>query len=186
MPGVPDPPHADPPHAVAHSPRLLLCPPTYRDEPAVRALRQDSRVMHFLGGPLTDDAAEERFAQDLAHWQRHGYGKCVVTERASGAFVGWGGLQLFEGEIDLGYVIAPGWWGCGLATETARALLWYGFGHLHVPLVRAVVQVRNLASQRVLHKAGMRYLHERVLWGDRQRCYAVTAAQWESHTFGGA
>lgn len=170
------------PGIVACSPRLLLRRPTAADERAVRSLRQDPRVMRYLGGPVHDAAAAERFDLDLAHWEQYGYGKCVTVTRASGEFVGYCGLQVFEGEPDLGYLLSPEWWGHGLATECARASLWFGFTHLRLRLVRALTGTGNRASQRVLTKAGMRYLRDRVLLGDRQRCYAITAGEWEART----
>lgn len=169
--------------AVAWSSRLLLCRPTLSDEPAVCALRQDSRVMRFLGGGVDERTASSRFRRDIAHWDAHGYGKCVVCHRETGSFVGLAGMQLFEGEPDLGYLLTPGWWGRGLATEGAQALLAYGFETLDLRLVRALVSVPHRASRRVLAKAGMRYLRDRVLDGDRHHCYAITAAQWQSRTY---
>lgn len=69
--------------------------------------------MRYLGGPMRDETAAERFARDLGHWEEHGYGKCVVVSRRSGEFVGYCGLQVFEGEPDLGYLLDPEWWGTG-------------------------------------------------------------------------
>lgn len=160
--------------------RLVYRRPAGDDEAAVRALRQDPAVMRYVGGPLADDAATERFQRDLEHWDEHGYGRCVVLDAASGSFVGWCGLQQFEAEADLGYLLAPRWWGHGLATEIADAHLRCAFTDLGLPLVRALTQANNRASQRVLTKVGMRYLGDRFLWGERQRCYAVTAGEWDA------
>lgn len=176
MEGMPEVP------VVAYTPRLLLRQPTSDDARAVRSLRQNAHVMRYLGGPVPDAAAAERFDLDLAHWERYGYGKCVAEARASGEFVGYCGLQVFEGEPDLGYLLSPDWWGQGLATESACASLRYGFTHLQLRLVRALAGAGNRGSQRVLTKAGMRYLRDRVLWGNRQRCYAITAGEWEARS----
>lgn len=165
---------------VARSTRLLLARPVAGDEPALRVLRQDARVMHHLGGAAGDAVTARLFARDLAHWEIHGFGTCVLFDRSSGRFVGACGLQLFEGEPDLEYLLAPPWWGRGLATEAARAALAHGFASLGLRLVRATTTSANRASQRVLSKVGMRYLHDRVLWGARQRCYAITAGEWQS------
>lgn len=74
--------------------------------------------------------------------------------------------------------------GYGLATECARVTLWFGFARLRLRLVRALAHASNRPSQRVLTKIGMRYLQDRVLWRDRQRCYAVTAVEWEARICG--
>lgn len=160
------------------SARLSFRRPDPADEEATLRLRLDPTVMRFLGGPLTRPAAVERFRRDLAHWAVHGYGRYVVASRADGAFVGIGGLQEFESEPDLGYLLAPQWWGRGLATELASACLGFAFESLGFSLVRALTQVDNHASRRVLTKVGMRYLGDRVLWGEKQRLYAITAGEW--------
>lgn len=160
------------------SPRVVFHYPRDDDAELVCALREDPSVMRYLGGPLDAEAARRTFEGDLEHWERHGYGRYVVLDAATGGFVGFCGLQLFEGVPDLGYLLAPRWWGQGLATEIAEASLRHGFEELETPLVRAFTQVMNFASQRVLSKVGLRYLGERVLWDVRNRCYAMTATDW--------
>jgi [ribosomal protein S5]-alanine N-acetyltransferase len=164
--------------ATPRSARVVFHYPRPDDAEAVCALRQDSLVMRHLGGPLDTKAARRTFEGDLEHWERHGYGRYVVLDAATGDFVGFCGLQLFEGVPDLGYLLAPQWWGQGLATEIAEASLRHGHDELDIPLIRAFTQTLNFASQRVLSKVGMRYLGERVLWGARHRCYAMTETDW--------
>ena len=48
-------------------------------------------------------------------------------------------------------------WGKGFATEIARRLIEYGFGELNLPEIFATVDDENLASHRVLEKAGMNF-----------------------------
>lgn len=57
----------------------------------------------------------------------------------------------------LGYSIARAYWGRGLATEAARAIVGEAFeGCPTLTRVRALVDARNLASLRVLEKIAMR------------------------------
>jgi len=158
--------------------RLRLRPPRPADASDVRRLRQDASVMRYLGGPVDDAEAAARFRRDLEHWRRHRYGLCVAEDRGHATFVGLVGFRCFEGDPDLNYLIAPEWWGAGLATEAAAACLVWGFDHLGAELVRAMTDLGHRASQRVLTKIGLRYVGERVLWGSRQRCYAMTSGAW--------
>lgn len=158
--------------------RLRLRPPGPGDADAVRRLRQDPQVMRFLGGPVDDVEAKLRFDRDLRHWDEHGYGLCVMADRADGAFVGLAGFRHFEGDPDLSYLLERDRWGAGLATEAAEACLAWGFDGLGAELVRAMTDLRHRTSQRVLTKIGLRYVGERVVWGVRQRCYAMTAGAW--------
>lgn len=57
---------------------------------------------------------------------------------------------------EIGYWFARSVWGRGIATETGRALLAYGFRTLGLPLVHYRAFVDNLASQRVAQKLGFR------------------------------
>jgi ribosomal-protein-alanine N-acetyltransferase len=55
-----------------------------------------------------------------------------------------------------GYVLRKDYWGRGLATEAARAVLRLGFECLDLRRIIADCFVLNPASQRVLEKLGMR------------------------------
>jgi RimJ/RimL family protein N-acetyltransferase len=158
--------------------RLRLRPPEPGDAGDVVLLRQDPSVMRYLGGAVDSAEARRRFDGDLRHWDDHGYGMCVVEDRTTGAFTGLAGLRHFEGDPDLTYMLVAGAWGSGLATEAAGACVAWGFDGLGAELVRAMTDLRHHASQRVLAKTGLTYVGERVLWGSRQRCYAMTASAW--------
>lgn len=158
--------------------RLRLRPPGPGDAEAVRRLRQDAAVMRYLGGAVDDTEAELRFERDLRHWDEHGYGLCVVEDRDGGAFAGLAGFRHFEGDPDLTYLLERGRWGTGLASEAAATCLVWGFDVLGAELVRAMTDLSNRVSQRVLSKIGLRYVGERVIWGVRQRCYAMTSGAW--------
>jgi RimJ/RimL family protein N-acetyltransferase len=82
----------------------------------------------------------------------------ALVERQTGAIVGNGGVHpvLDGAETEVGYHIAPAQWGRGFATEYARGAIRYGLQTLGLPRVIAVTVPTNLASQRVMVKAGMR------------------------------
>jgi [ribosomal protein S5]-alanine N-acetyltransferase len=58
-----------------------------------------------------------------------------------------------EGEI--GYVIHPGFWGSGYATEAANILFNFGFSTLKLHRIFATCDPRNKASEKGLKKIGM-------------------------------
>jgi [ribosomal protein S5]-alanine N-acetyltransferase len=53
------------------------------------------------------------------------------------------------------YSFEPCWWGQGLASELVPALLDYGLTHCGLARIFATIDPENLASQRVLEKAGV-------------------------------
>src|SRR4029077_10272973 len=56
---------------------------------------------------------------------------------------------------DLGYAVHPDHWGKGIATEALRRILEFGFEDLLLERIWATADVRNVASWRVMEKAGM-------------------------------
>lgn len=89
---------------------------------------------------------------------------CVAI--LDGGVVGMGFLELSDGmgqpgwpkgaEAGIGYIVRPGFSGRGVATATARGLLHAAFVDLGLRRVTAGCFADNLASGRVLEKAGMR------------------------------
>lgn len=60
-------------------------------------------------------------------------------------------------EVDLGYRLMPAYWEMGLATESSRACLRYGFETLHLARIIGLVHPDNVQSVRVLEKCGMTF-----------------------------
>lgn len=58
---------------------------------------------------------------------------------------------------ELGYTVLPKFAGQGFATEGARALLAIGFDRLNLHRMEARCDARNVASTRVMARAGLRY-----------------------------
>jgi len=56
---------------------------------------------------------------------------------------------------ELGFVLHPDFWGQGIATEAAKALLTHGMSELGLAHIWATCDTRNLASVCVLEKIGM-------------------------------
>lgn len=63
-----------------------------------------------------------------------------------------------EGAVEIAYGIEDPYQGRGFATEAARALVNYARCSEKVQIVRAHTKVENIASQRVLAKAGFSYM----------------------------
>ena len=108
--------------------------PSTRDEVA-RALRR------FIRYPT--------LYTDLGIWH--------TSRRDTGAFIGFFALN-YTGkttDIEIGYRLLRNAWGQGFATEGATALAQYGFDDLGLNRIIGVTHPGNLASQRVLMKAGL-------------------------------
>ena len=71
---------------------------------------------------------------------------------------------------ELGYWIGKPYWNCGYATEAVKAVVAYSFEVLKLNRLHAKCFKRNVASERVLEKIGMRYegcaRQQIKKWGD--------------------
>ena len=101
------------------------------------------------------------FAADLVHWDRDGWGAWVWF--AGERFVGRGGLQRTavggHDSVELLYALLSAVHGRGHATEIARrsvACAW----ERGLPEVVGFARTDNVASIRVLEKAGLRFERE--------------------------
>lgn len=95
--------------------------------------------------------------------QRGAFAFLVTLPGRFGApVIGAMGIEKKDGPHELGYWLARPYWGCGYATEAARAILNTARA-LGVKRVVAGHFVENPASGRVLRKAGFRETGEIVL-----------------------
>ena len=157
-------------------------------------LDNDPLVMRYINGGLPVEQTE--VASQLSYWLttypadgRFGFWR--ADEKTTGQFVGWFHLRPRLGEDpsrpELGYRMCRAAWGKGLATEGSRALIDMGFRQLPVNQVYATTMAVNLASRRVMEKAGLRIERSfiadwpiRIVGDDVGGVeYAVTRPQWE-------
>jgi RimJ/RimL family protein N-acetyltransferase len=82
--------------------------------------------------------------------------KAILKE--TDEFIGIAGMTLSNDRFKMGefyYKLFPEFWGKGLATEMAKALINFGFEEYKLHRIEAGVATQNVASIRVLEKAGM-------------------------------
>lgn len=167
--------------------RLVGARPGPGDFAALRRLHADPRVMATLaadGRPLPEEATRRALGRELEHWERNGFGAWYFRDRASGDFVGYCGLHRAtvagRDEVELLYATLPEWWGRGLTTEMASAVLGVGFGRLGLPEIVAFTLPHNRASRRVMEKRGFAYEGDIVHAGLPHVLYRLTADDWRT------
>jgi len=166
--------------------RLTLRAITLDDVDSLVDLDSDPAVMRFINGGLPTPRAEAEgiVKRSLGH-------RWMAFERSTDAFVGWFGLRLSDdrGRLrELGYRIRKEFWGQGLATEGARALIDAAFTTTNLERVRAETMTVNAGSRRVMEKCGLHYVRtfhlewpfpiEGTELGDVE--YELTRADWEN------
>ena len=133
--------------------RLFLRPGFPEDWEAILAAVADKRVVRNLSrAPWPYGEAEARSFASKVQDQR--FPNFLITVPGSGV-IGSVGLGEDEGEVEMGYWLAPSHWGKGYATEAARGVIevarMLGYSRL-----RAGHFVDNPASGKVLRKVGFR------------------------------
>ena len=127
------------------------------------------RTTWFEPEPPTPPYVVAKLAGDIEHWERHGFGPWLLRDRAVGEIVGRGGLKHTTvtgvDEVEIGWTIHPARWGEGLATEVARESVQTAFDVLGLDEVIAYTATDNVASWRVMEKAGMEFDREIVAAG---------------------
>jgi RimJ/RimL family protein N-acetyltransferase len=175
--------------------RLVLRRFTEDDVDNLVELDSDPDVMHFINGgrPTPRDKIEnEVLPMFLDFYERFaGYGFWAAVEKSTEEFVGWFHFRPAEGthpgEVELGYRLRRSAWGKGYATEGSRALIHKGFAEFGVQRVFASTMVVNVASRRVMEKAGLKFVRtfhqpwpdyiEGEEEGDVE--YALLRSEWE-------
>jgi [ribosomal protein S5]-alanine N-acetyltransferase len=90
------------------------------------------------------------------HWAKWGSGPLLAMQKSDGRLVGGCGL-IWESRshATAGYLFGREFWGRGFATECMRAMVDFARAE-RATRVSAICHVDNLASARVLEKAGLR------------------------------
>jgi ribosomal-protein-alanine N-acetyltransferase len=160
--------------------RLRLRSLTDADLAGLHGIYGEAETMRFIGASGRPTEGLEGTRRVLDWLQReeaqHGFGLWAVDERDGDPLVGVAGLLWEEGhgpEVEAVYLVRRDRWGRGYATEAARAALEIGHGQLGMPRIVALAYPENVASQRVMAKAGMRPDGETTAYG-RQMVRAVS------------
>lgn len=114
--------------------------------------------------PFRRDRAQADAKMDelRAAIERDGFGFAAAEIAASGDCIGFVGLSrtdhiasLPPGSIEIGWRLAPEFWGQGYAAEAARAWLAFGFGTLGMDEIISFAVKSNLRSTAVMERIGM-------------------------------
>jgi RimJ/RimL family protein N-acetyltransferase len=147
--------------AILNTDRLILR--RWRDsdrEPFAR-MNADSHVMEFFAALLSREDSDSMVDKIESHFDGHGFGLCAAELRQHGTFIGFIGMAVPDFDapfsVELGWRLAAAYWGYGLATEGARAVVHHAFQTLGLDEIVATTVPANTRSRRVMEKLGMRH-----------------------------
>lgn len=99
----------------------------------------------------------------ISEYERHGFGVMAVVLNATQELIGYCGLQIFLlktgrlnwPEVELFYALAQPYWGQGLISEAARAVVDFGFEQLRLQRIVGGAFHANTRSINVMRRVGM-------------------------------
>lgn len=171
--------------------RLILRDFVQDDFEAVHEYASDPEVIRYMVfGPNTLEESHAFMARVIAYQQddpRRNFEVAVTLK--NGALIGGCGIRnVSKIEASMGYIFNKKYWGNGYATETAKALVKFGFSEMGVHRIHATCDPRNIASKRVLEKAGMTLegkLRENILQHGEYRdslMLSILEHEWNQQT----
>ncbi|SBW05980.1 N-acetyltransferase GCN5 [uncultured delta proteobacterium] len=151
------------PATVLETARLILRPWRDEDYEPFYTMSVDPRVCEYLP-PFPDRAASDAFVDGRRkELDARGWGFWALEEKDSSRFVGTAGIHEPGPEfgvgrqcVEIGWRLAPPFWGRGYATEAAREILRFGFCTLKLPEIVSFTALGNARSYAVMERLGMR------------------------------
>jgi RimJ/RimL family protein N-acetyltransferase len=141
--------------------RLILRHWRESDREPFARLNADPRVMEYMPRTLSEGESAALVERIEAHLRQHGFGLYAVELRRDRGFLGFIGLNVpsfhaaFTPCVEIGWRLAPEYWGQGLATEGARNIVGYAFEILRLDGLVSFTVPANARSRRVMEKLGM-------------------------------
>ena len=143
--------------------RLILRNWEDRDRELFHRINSDELVMEFFPFRRTRAEAEAKMDEFRAWVDEDGYGFAAAEIAATGECIGFVGITGTEdidvlpaGTIEIGWRLAPEFWGKGYVTEAAEAWLAYGFETLDLDEIVSFAVYENHRSTAVMKRLGMR------------------------------
>lgn len=143
------------------TPRLILRAWREEDLEPFARLNADERATQYLLHRLSREQSDALVERIGAHFERKGFGLWAVEAPGVAPFIGAVGLVVpgfsaaFTPCVEIGWRLAPEFWGHGFASEAARAALAFGFETLGLDEIVSFTVPANARSQAVMQRLGM-------------------------------
>lgn len=161
---------------------LILRPINQLDVGRLHEIYSNPVVMKYIydGSVFTKEKSEVRVSECLLHWEKNGFGLFVMIEKMTKKIAGYCVLRYFtddhpdlNGKIEIGYILDEPFWGKGYATEAVIACIQFGFDQCNFNQILATILPENIASQKVVKKAGMIYIGDLETHGLVHQIYEI-------------
>lgn len=147
---------------IIRSARLEMTPLIKDDWTLFQTLHNTEQVIALCFDEPTESELQQKFQSRLQLWHKDAsHWLCLVMRRLdTGEAIGVTGLGIAEGRAEVGYLLLPEFFGQGFGTESLDALIQWAVRMQDVTRFKAVVTEGNIASERVLQKAGFKLVEK--------------------------
>ena len=139
--------------------RLLVRRWRESDLHALLAVYGDAEAMRWVGDgrAITHEECVQWIGVTRSNYEKRGYGMFAVEGRSSPGVLGFCGIVHPGGqsEPEVKYALLRSHWGQGFATEAVSGLIAYASRVHNLAFIIATAAPQNVASHRVLLKAGL-------------------------------
>lgn len=144
------------------TPRLVIRNWREDDRDLFFRINSDETVMAFFPFRRDRAASDLLFDQLQALIEKNGFGFTALEVRETGQCIGFAGLHadnvvpsLPAGTIEIGWRLAPEFWGRGYVSEAAEAWLSHGFETMDLDQIVSFAVWNNERSTAVMKRIGM-------------------------------
>ncbi|SFR88553.1 EFR1 family ferrodoxin [Anaeromicropila populeti] len=152
--------------------RLYLRELRMEDKKELMKVLSNSESMQFYPHPFSEEEVEKWIEWNLDNYKKYKHGLWAVIAKEGDVFVGDCGITMQNiGDKtvpEIGFHIIMEYCKQGFATEAAYACMEYAFNVLQYPEVFSYTTIRNIPSQKVAEKLGMRIYKYFEKNGERQ------------------
>jgi RimJ/RimL family protein N-acetyltransferase len=137
--------------------RIRLRRPALADAEAIFEYGSDPEVAHYADWPVRTsvDQLVESLRRRSAQWESGAEYYWVITLPPEDRAIGGISCCIVQDSAEIGFLLNRRYWGNGFATDAARAIVEWVLSIPSIRRVWATCDTENLASARVLEKAGL-------------------------------
>jgi [ribosomal protein S5]-alanine N-acetyltransferase len=148
-------------------------------------------VMAFVGtGARSKEVVQNHLTNLIQHQETYGYSGWAVYDKDTNEFIGRAGIvhvgTLVKMEmgskedvpVELGYMLRPKFWGKGLATELASAVIKWTFNNTKLDKLVAKTGISNKVSQKVLKSNNFTFLKDISIEGRPGILFSLTRKEY--------
>ncbi len=170
--------------------RLRLRPYTLDDLDRLSVILSNPEVMKYSPKGSIPKGKEKQVTREILeyfieHWEKYGFGVWAAIEKTSGKLIGHCGLNCLPNtpDIEVLYRFDQSYWNRGIATETTKACLQYGFEFVKLQKIVAIASPKHIASRRVMEKAGLKYEKDAHFYKIKVVYYSIHRENWQPDYF---